>query len=301
MSESAVINQVPEEKIGRFAKGWMFIKGSWHALMLDKEILAYPILGILVSLPVVALLGVAEFNNQAAGNTSTQHYSSYGVIAVLYILLAIINAFFSSALIAAVLHRFKGEDPTLRYGLSAAKARFGSIALFTLVSSTVGLVLRYIGERVPFAGWIITLFLNAAWSFATIFALPIIVTSPVPVAPNKAVMESAGLIKRVWMESAVISLGIGFISFLLVIGTLIGFGGIGAAGIMLHLPVALGIAWAILGVLSLITLVFVLSTLSAIAQAAVYHYAVTGESPINFDRRLLQAAMTPKKARRLFS
>lgn len=302
MNEEAVIpTQQPEVKIGRLSKGWLFIKGSWHALLLDKEVLAYPILGILASLPVVVLLGVAEMNNQSVGNNTVQHYSSLVILVVLYVILTIINAFFASALIASVLYRFNGGDPTVGYGLSAAKKRFGSIALFALVSATVGLVLRFIGERLPFAGWIITRIINAAWSFATIFALPIIVTSPEPVSPNKAVIESASLIKRVWMESVVISLGIGFISFLMILGTIIGFSGLGVAGALLHLPTTLGIVWVVLGILSIIVMAFVLSTLSAIAQAAVYHYAVTGESPLNFDKRLLQAAMTPKKARRLFS
>src|SRR4051812_10366242 len=41
---------------GRMRKGWDILKGSWHVLTLDKELMALPILSILASLFAVSLV-----------------------------------------------------------------------------------------------------------------------------------------------------------------------------------------------------------------------------------------------------
>ena len=102
-----------------------------------------------------------------------------------------------------------------------------------------------------------------------------------------------------------LNLGIGIIGLLTVVTYAIVVGGGSAGLIALHLAVNYPsiIAWLFgtAAVLSFIVMVAVLSTIGAIAKAALYYYATTGEAPANFNSQLLHAAMTPKKARRVFA
>jgi hypothetical protein len=183
--------------------------------------------------------------------------------------------------------------------MRAAWKRADSIVLYSVFAGTVGYVLQILEQRLPLAGKIGVWLVNAAWSVATFFAIPVIVTSEVHVGPLDSVRQSVGLIKKVWGESAVSQLAIGLISLLatlvygfLLVGLVVGFAAAGWA------PVAIGLS--ALGFMGLFALVVVFNVLISISKAAVYHYAVTGESPETFNRELLQTAMTPKKARKLF-
>lgn len=142
---------------------------------------------------------------------------------------------------------------------------------------------------------------NAAWNIATFFAIPVIMDSQEPIGPFKATKKSLGIIRKVWGESLIVSLGIGLIGGLVVFGYAISLGAIFALGGSLELSGWFFGPIAILGLIGLIFLVLVLTMLSAFAKAAIYYYAVNGESPVMFDKRLLKHAFSPKKARRVFS
>lgn len=73
------------------------------------------------------------------------------------------------------------------------------------------------------------------------------------------------------------------------------------AGINLVLPgLVVQIGFSVVG-MGVIALILLFSTLSGIVKAALYHYATTGESPTTFNKNLLKASMTPKKAKKIFA
>ncbi len=128
------------------------------------------------------------------------------------------------------------------------------------------------------------------------------------VHPLDATKQSVAIIRKVWGESFVVNMEIsliGFLSFLayLMLGSAATLG-LFTAGHALHtsgLGATVGAVTVIsLFVVVLLMLILVFSALSGIAKAALYHYATTGEAPSSFDSKLLQASMTPKKARKIF-
>ncbi len=296
---------------GRFSRSWQLTKSSWHAFKLDKELAAFPVLTALAAIAVLLIsipLAIGVFHvtglgphdgNAIAVDTHSKSWWLYAI--PVYLVLGIVVNFFSGALIASALKRFGGGDPTVSYGIGVARRRFGSIAIFSLLSTTVVLALQWIGDRLPFVGWLLTRILNAAWQFATIFAIPVIVTSPEPVSPNQAVLRSAKIIRQVWAESVIASFSLGLITAFGIIGFFALWGVVAGVGASLSLPIALGVFWWIFGMFGFIALIVVSSTLSSILKAAIYYYAVTGEAPAQFDRRLLQASFTAKKARKVFA
>src|SRR5690606_33503734 len=93
--------------------------------------------------------------------------------------------FFNSALISCAIIRFKGGNPTLSDGFSAASSRLPQIAGWAAVAATVGVVLRIIESRSEKVGEIVAGLLGMALSAVTSFVAPLIVvvrTGPVSAA-----------------------------------------------------------------------------------------------------------------------
>lgn len=297
---------------GRFARGWQLTKSSWQVLRLDKELAVLPALSIVCTiaalggLATLAIfgLGLAGFVSHGVNNsfsyTAPAWLNIIGAI-IGYFVITLIANFFSAALIYGANQRFSGQDPTIKSSLAGARRKFYPLAGFSLLMTTVGLALQTLEERLPFAGALAVRLLGAAWSIANIFAIPLIVLSEGNVHPLDATRQSVQTIKKVWGEGVVANIGISIIAGLSVLAYVALVIAIGVLGAALHLPASLGIIVAIVAFIGLMLLALVLSALSSIAKAALYHYAVTGSAPQLFESELLRVSITPKKARRIFS
>ena len=296
-------------------RGWKLTKSSWQVVRLDKELAVLPVLSILVSLVVTlglfaagfALLASSSYLNITTGNTGVAGGSytapawlNLTALFVIYFIFTFISNFFGGALICGATERFKGGNPTVKSSLAGARRRIYPLAGFSLLMTTVGVLLQLIEERVPFAGKIAVWLLGAAWSIANVFALPIIVLSDHAVKPLEATKLSVTTIKKIWGESLVVNTGIAIIGLLgtiiyaLVMGLVLGL------LIAVHVPTSLAIASIALSFAGLIALLILFSTFSAVAKAALYHYAVTGSAPDNFNTELLHSTINLKKARKIF-
>lgn len=294
---------------GKIRRGWELTKSAWKVLKLDKEITLVPVIGSVVSLIALAPFAVIGYMNARVVRDTAGNFQGLGLDlghwtwpfwAALYVSMAFISNLFAAAIAHAAITRFKGGDPTVRSSLKAAWKRADSILAYSTVTTTVGYVLSMLEQRLPLAGKIATWLFSAAWSVANFFAIPVIVTSEEHIGPFKAVRQSAATIRKVWGESIVSQGLLGAISLIAVFGYLILGGGLVA------LTVAGGLGSVMIGgsiglsVLGFIVLALVFNVLGSIAKAAVYYFAVTGESPQMFNRELLHQAMTRKKARKLF-
>ena len=299
-------------KNGTFARGWQLTKSSWQVLRLDKELTVLPVISLictviaLITLVALAILilGTAGLAVKHSGmNFSFAAPAWLNIVAVIIasFVITFIANFFSGALIYGATQRFKGVDPTIRSSVAGARRKFYPLAGFSLLMSTVGLILQALEERLPFAGAIAVRILGAAWSIANIFAIPVIVLSEANVQPLDATKQSIQTIKKVWGEGVIANIGISLIGGLGVLAYVLLAAALGILGGVLHLPAALGIVAVIVAFIGLLVLALVLSALSSIAKAALYYYAVTGTAPQSFNHELLQAAITRKKARRIFS
>lgn len=293
---------------GTINRGWNLTKSSWQVLKLDKELAALPVLGLVTMfgtvlvLSAVALLGLGFVTHGPAGyHYSASRNENLIVAAVLYFVTTLIANFFNAALIYGATQRFNDQDPTIRSSLGGARRKFYPLAAFSLLMSTVGLALRSLEDRLPFAGAIAVALLGAAWSVANIFAIPVIVLSEQNVHPIDATKQSVQIIKRIWGEGVAVNLGIAIISLLsyLALFTVVIAGFI--LGASLHLPVITGFIFGGVAIISLFAVAIILNALGSIGTAALYHYAVSGSAPKMFDGDLLRASISPKKARKIFS
>ena len=306
---------VPVKKTGVMRRGWALTKSSWHVWRLDKELTALPLISFLVSLvviiPFIAIflltsdLSATKESLQSSSGAQLQStlagWQQAGLVLIVMFLSTLIANFFSGAVIYGAVQRFRGGDPTVRTSLSGAARKFRPLILFSLMMTTVGFILQFLEERLPLAGRIATYLFDAAWNIANIFAIPVIVLSEESISPLQATRKSVEIIKKVWGEGIIVNIGIGLIgalSFMIYALTVLlaaglVYGATGAVSAPLFVVGAVGITGAI-------GLMLIFSTLSAIAKAALYQYAVTGEAPASFNKELLRSSMTHKKASKIF-
>jgi len=282
----------PGERPGRIRGSWLLAKQSWRVLMLDKELLVFPLLSGVACLLVLASFVAGVF---ATGNFQDQKTQSDAVLWVLGFAYYFVNYFvivyFNSALVACAMIRFQGGDPTVADGMRAATARLPQILAWVLLAATVGIVLRAIQERFELIGRIVIGLIGAAWTIATYFIVPVLVVEKL--GPFDALKRSVTLMRQTWGESLVSHVGIGAVT------TLIGFLGVLLIG---SVSVALAVAASSFGVFIagvvvivafLVLVALISSALSTIVLSALYLYAAEKKVPQAFEG-VAQFAFAPK-------
>ncbi len=280
--------------ISRAERSWRLIKASTAVLQDDGELLLLPVLsgaaGIAVSGAFIwQAVNDGTFDSLKQGQPGTLPASLYVWLFAFYLVQYFVIIFFNTALVGAALDRLEGRDPTVRSALALAMRRIGPIFGYAILSATVGLLLRFIGEKLGIIGRIIEAGAGVAWTVTTFLVVPVLAAEGV--GPIEAVERSVGLLKKTWGENIVGSAGISLV---------MGFAGAIAglafiAGVKLmpdHQALALALMTA--GGLAFIALMIYGAALSAVYSAAVYYYAVTGEPPIDFDRDMVRGAFAPK-------
>jgi hypothetical protein len=273
----------------KLANGWELMKASGRVLRLDKELLVFPFLSglscllVLGSFALPLILSGAMAIDQNAARQVVHNPLAYVVLFAFYFCNYFVIVFFNSALVACAIIRFNGGDPTLSDGFQAAASRLPQILGWSLVSATVGFLLKMVESRSEKLGALVAGLLGLAWSIATFFVVPVIVVEKV--GPIDAIRRSGAILRRAWGEAFVANQGIGLFIFLF--------------SLLACLPAVLGLmtgapAFMIAGIAITVVAMIVLGTISAalhsILLAAIYVFAADGRVPDEFDRGTLQNA-----------
>lgn len=293
-SKPAAAAPIPgQAKKGRIRNGWALAKQSWRVLMLDKELLVFPLLsGFACFLVLASFLGGAWASGVTERHDAAGDISSWLMLFAYYFITYFVIVFFNSALVACAMIRFRGGDPTVRDGLRAAGERLSQIVAWALLAATVGVLLRMIEERVQFVGKIVTALLGAAWTMAAYFVVPVLVVEKL--GPVDAFKRSISILKKAWGESIVSNVGLGAVTFivtlLVLIPTVIAFAVIAVK--MSSLAVA--IVGFVVVVVLLVIAALVGSALNSIALSALYLYATEDKVPEAFAGARLRDAFAAR-------
>jgi hypothetical protein len=279
----------------RMSNSFALARSSWDVLRRDKKFVLFPILSGLgcllvmisfaVPMAVVAIRGGIQM--QANGQPP---WWTYVVAFAFYFCNYFVIVFCNAALISCALMRFAGEEPTLGDGFGAAAARLPQILAWSLVSATVGMLLKAIENAHEKAGQFISFLLGTAWTVVTFFVVPVLVVEKV--GPFEAIKRSVSLLKRTWGEALVGHWGLGFFTFLLMLPGLLILG-LGVA--LMTQIVAVGAVVLGLGILYLLGCGAVSSALNTIFLASLYQYASYKTVPVGFDREVLEGAFTARR------
>ncbi len=280
----------------QFSRSFQLVKESLAVLKKDKEIMLFPIVsGILTIIAFISLFIPFVIIALATGISPPLFYLLFFVY---YLITSFIVIFFNTGLIACAHMRLNGKDPTFKDGLSKAWKHITQILAWSLISATVGLILRMIVDRIEnserlgpvgkFVGMIFIGLLGMAWSFLTFFVIPVMIFE------NKGVFvsikHSGSLFKKTWGENVLGQFSMGLVFGLL---SLIGVGAFvlaflsGSFAVILVVGGLVLLYWTILAILS--------ASLNGVFVAALYNYATTGKVPSAYSSELVKGAFRAKK------
>jgi hypothetical protein len=266
----------------RISNSWKLVKLSWHLLMQDKELLVFPIISTIGA--IALFIGIVMPGIIAGRDVS------YLTLGLWYLAASFVTIFFNAALFACVKKRLNGGDPTLGYGLREAGKRVVPIFLWSLVSATVGLILRVLEDRAEdnFIAHFVISMLGAAWTLMTMFVVPVIVMEGA--TPFTAIKRSANLVRKTWGEEIAAGFTMGAIFFgIYILLALIGlFTFFLTPGIFFPVLIGLILAAAIVAVFQ--------ATLNMVFDSVLYSYAIGDNVPLDFKNSVSTAIV--KKPRK---
>jgi Flp pilus assembly pilin Flp len=286
--------------MGRFGRSWELIKLCWSVLRQDKELVVFPIVsGIAVVIVTASFIVPGIFTGyweSFVGNNGSIPASMWVLIVLFYLVEYLVIIFFNAALVSAAMVRLKGGDPTLGDGLRGAWSHIGAILGWAAISATVGLVLQALRERGGFAGAIVAALGGMAWNVITFLVIPVLLVEGVN--PIEGIKRSASLLKKTWGEQIIGNAGIGLIFGLICVA--IAVVGVALGVVVLNAGVtAAGVAIIVVTVLAIVVVAMLSATLRGIYSAALYQYAVGGDTGV-FNEELLAGAFRAKRMRTPF-
>jgi len=310
-------------QMSKFQRSWMLFKSSVFIIARNKKLLLFPILTLVLTflillffLAPVALqktgYGYAQIDHwKAVGQTlfvespsaspeketsSSIHLRPRGFVygAIIYFVSMFLATFFNVAFYHEILGALKGNPVSLLRGVMFAGTSWKSVLMWALFAGLIGLVIRILEEKLEFIGQIILGWIGTAWSVASVFVIPVIITDETSINPLTMLKKSAVTLKRTWGESLVGYLGLQFGNLLVLIGSIVYFGG------AIALAVALNNYWLLAGagavwLLSMIALAYLTTVASQVYRCALFIYASEGTIPEPYNLELLQLAWKRKK------
>lgn len=278
------------QRIGRFRASKLLFTETFRFFWADKEMFWVPAIALIAQFLIfgIALIAIcipAGVFEEGAENVSLS-VSEYGTLFVLYVVSAFVLAFSQAVITHIVYTRIHNGDATLWEGIQVASTHVSALFVWACITSTVGILLRFIAERSQLLMKILVAVIGVMWSVLTYFVVPAIVIDKK--SAISAISHSGGVFRRTWGETLItnISLGLVFmVFFVLTIITLIGF--------IFFTGASIGII--VLAGMVLIIIIICASLLSAVLESVLrtllYVYASEHTVPQNFNRELLESML----------
>lgn len=190
----------------RMSNGWQLGMTSLKTIWENKSLLVFPVMSGLAlvficlsffggSLAVFGWDIEAFFNSLAETNEVLLYLLLFGFYLINYFIIV----FFNVGLVHCARLIFEGKKPTVKDGLDYSGSRIVSIGLWALLAATVGVVLKFLEDRLGWLGQIVIGLVGIAWSIATFFVVPVLAYEDL--GPIDALKRSGQMMKEKWGES----------------------------------------------------------------------------------------------------
>ena len=305
--------------MGRFQRSWKLFNASLEVIAGNKQLIVFPIL-ISVMMAVIVLFFLAPVALIPTGYslTQSQHWVAVGqtifaeratsgdgppvaltpaamaYVVFLYLMSMFFATFFNVAFYNEILVALSGRPVSIVHGLKFAVTRLKPILMWSLLAGVVGLAIKSLEQRFGVVGRLVVRLIGAAWSIASVFAIPIIVRDDQAVNPVKTLKESAAILRRTWGEGLIGYIGLSFVSAL-VFGVSILF--VLAA---LFLSITLNNFWivavgAAVWFMGIFAFGYMISLASQVYKGALFLYAADGFVAQPYDQQMLDTAWKFKR------
>ena len=282
------------------SRSWSLTKLSFRVIGQDKELLLFPLIGLVLSIAYLAALLVPtlwlEFSRDGSIEWSV---ADYIVTFVAYLGLSFIGTFSNMCVVYTAKTRFAGGDATFGQSVSFTLGRIHQVLAWAAVAATVGVIFRVIDDTAQRAGaigklvaGILLSVLGMAWAAITLFVVPSMVYRGT--GPIEAIKDSIRVLRRTWGESLLRSFGFGLVQFLFHLGGMLAFGAAMAGVISLDVGTTAMLGVGIAAAIYFVGVVFVFLLAEMIFSTALYAFASEGTMAPGYDDETLRAAFRTK-------
>jgi hypothetical protein len=271
-----------------FSRGLRLVKVSWGVVRQDRSLLLLPVLSFVCSVVLTALFAAGIWGVGLPEDDRLEPIH-YVLLFLLYVALAFVAIFFNAAVIGTAMRRLEGHDASIRDGLALARANIGKIFVWSVITATVGMILRALAERFGFIGRLVISVIGVAWNVVTFFVVPVLLYEPVGVP--QGIKRSASLFRQRWGETFIGTGAIGLVLFLASLAVL---------ALAVPLAIALPPVGILLGVVGVGALAAIGAACTGVFNAALYRYATTGQASGAFTVEDLQSSFRRRERRGLF-
>ena len=172
---------------------WDLFTWSFAVIRKNKRLLLFPICSAAVALAALFLCSQRFLQGHNLG------MQDYLWLAAGYFLVSFTMIFFNCGLAACANAQFKGDEPTLGYGLRHAGARLAPILVWTLLSASVGLILNAVANCFSGAGKLALWIFGFAWGMANYLVVPVLIAEDR--GAFGAFQRSAQLVRKTWRST----------------------------------------------------------------------------------------------------
>lgn len=264
--------------------GKTLVKSAREMLGQDRSMMLMPLISAGAALLPLAVLVTAQILLQPVGVVQ------YALYAVGLFAFSLIATFFSVALASGAMQRMNGADPTIGGCVAVARQNIKAIAKWALFATAVGVLLRFIEDRLGGLVALVIRFLgDTAFAAASYFVIPMLTHSDI--GPIDALKTSSQMISKNWRRTVRFNLRLGMYGVGIVLGALL----VGIAGVALvAVAVPLGVIVLTAGTLALFYAALWVNALGMYAKCALYRHANGMQTP-GFSSIALQAAAKQRK------
>jgi ABC-type multidrug transport system fused ATPase/permease subunit len=279
----------------------MITKLTFGVINKDRELLGFAFLSFLFSVIFSVAMIVPSIVPTVMDNglsTESLEIYQYVIIFLTYFGLAFIATFFNACVVYTTKVRFEGGNATFGESVRFAMSRIGIIVQWSLISASVGLLLRILHDLASRLGKIgeivaniVIGLLGMAWSVLTIFVVPVLVYEGL--GPIDAIKKSAEVIKKTWGENIIRAIGLGLVQ-LLVFAVIIAFAfalSYGLGMVFSVYGVAIGVC---LGLVLLLLAGLIFMVANTIFNTVLYVYANQNSIPEGFTEPVVREAFKQK-------
>lgn len=219
--------------------------------------------------------------------------NGYIFIAIIYFAAMFLATFFSVAFYHEILRSLNGQDVSIIRGMRFAGTKLPSILIWSLFAGLIGYIIRTLEEKVGILGKLILGLIGIAWSVASVFVIPFIITDT-SVNPFHLLRESAGTLKKTWGESLIGYLGIQFGGLIIALSSLLLLGGALIIAIQVN-SISIFIIACALWLIGILAFSYLINIANHIYRCALFIFASNGNIPAPFDQAAMQSAWKMKK------
>ncbi len=275
------------EPIGRLKASWLLLKESFRFLRADSELVFVPIISGIILVILFAFLLIAVLATGLVNVVSGETVWSAQAMILLFggYLLTTFAVTLTQAMVTYTVYvRAQSGNATLGESFKAALSHAPSLFFWSVIQSTVGIILQLIAERSERLGRIVSSLLGVGWALITYFVVPAIVIDKKKA--HHAIKHSASVFKSTWGETLVTNVSLGLIFFLAHVVMVIFLVASIFVAAKLDKPLLM-IIGVIVWVVWLFAAIAVEHVLRAIIRTLLYVYATTPHNATNFDAELL--------------